>query len=296
MRKLLFLMTALSLALVSCDEPTPEGGGSQTGDNVALTLTSEGALIFNANGGFGTITYTLENGSASDIVVTTNQEEDNQWVINFNTSTPGEIGFSVKRNKTNFSRSCDVTVTCGNASFTVMVNQKSNTDIDETIEAPHLYGMYYGNRDGGDYNYYLILTDGELTDNGWGYEQGYGYFRQLSRNTPNAYYFTVDVYVTKADDGSLRVPDGEYELKFQGTGRGPIIEGGYSVYERTGADGWATESWNFEEGATLVVEGNRFEFVATLYDYENGIRGTRYFVTYEGDYTLFADHTGEIIE
>ena len=299
MRKL-FLLLAMGLMLVSCEEnkpePTPDPTPNPTpGDKVELALLSDGAMVFNANGGFGTIEYSIEGASASDIAVTTDQEEDNRWVININSSTPNEITFSVKRNQTSFARTCNIMVSCGEESFTVMVNQKSNDEIDETVEAPHLHGMYYGNRDGADYNYYLIFSNGDLVNNGWSYEQGYGYFRVLSRSTPNSYYYTVDLFVTKADDGTLTVPDGEYEVKFQGNGLGPVIEGAWSVYEFTDETGWVDESWNYSDG-TLTVEGNKFELLVTLYDFENGVRIGRHFVTYEGDYDLYDDSTGQVIE
>ena len=110
-----------------------------------------------------------------------------------------------------------------------------------------------------------------------------------------AYYYTVDLYSNKPDDGTLTVPDGEYEVKWQATGMGPVIEGGFSVYERMNDYGGVAESWNFSDGK-LIVEGNKFELLVTLYDFENGVRIGRHYVTFEGDYSLYNDSTGEKIE
>lgn len=301
--KKLFLLLAMGLMLASCEDNTPDNNGPTPtptptptpGDEVELTLLSEGAMVFSANGGNGTISYSITGASASDIVVTTNLEENNQWVIHINSETPNEITFSVKRNQTDFSRSCNITASCGEKSFTVMVNQKANSEIDETVVAPKLHGIYYGNRDGADYNYYLFFSDGELSGGDWAQEQGYGWFRKFTHNTPNAYYYTVDLYSNKPDDGTLTVPDGEYEVKWQATGIGPVIEGGFSVYERMNEYGGVAESWNYSDGK-LIVDGNKFELLVTLYDFENGVRIGRHYVTFEGDYSLYNDSTGQIIE
>ena len=46
--------------------------------------------------------------------------------------------------------------------------------------------------------------------------------------------------------------------------------------------------WSYSEG-TLSVEGNKFDLIVTLYDYENGVRIGRHHVSFEGDYELYDD-------
>ena len=287
MKKFLVLFAAMAMAFTACEpnnQPTPGGSGNGNGDDAVLTLTSEGALIFGATGGMGTIEYTLEN-AADDSQVTATTDTD--WIINFNYGD-NTVTFTVKRNMTNFSRSGNVTVSYGEQSFDVMVNQKSNTEIDESVEAPNLVGIYYGNRDKGDYNYYIMLTDGELTDHGM-VDDGMGNsFREFTYDTPNAYYYFVDLFCTTPDNGDLHIPDGTYTLDLGNTGRGNKFMQGYSIYRINDDKGQISMDWSYSEG-TLTVEGNKFDLIVTLYDYENGVRIGRHHVSFEGDYELYDD-------
>ncbi len=284
MRKLFVLMVATALSFAACEQSTESPRPNDGNGNAILTLTSDGAIIFGANGGIGTIEYTLENATDDNQIKAVT---DVDWIINFNYKE-GAVTFTVKRNNTNYSRSGNVTVSYGEESFDVMVNQKSNTEIDESIEAPNLVGIYYGDRDGGDYNYYIMLTNGELTDNGIMDDGNGNTYRSFTRQTPNAYYYIVDVFSITPDNGDLRVPDGTYTLNLKNNGKGNSFMQGFSIYALNDGIGNETESWNYSEG-TLTVEGNKFELLVTLYDYENGVRIGRHHVTFEGDYELYDD-------
>ena len=60
MKKLFLLLSVCLLAFAAC-EPTNSKTDAKTDANAELTLTSEQLINFDAAGGSGTITYTLEN-------------------------------------------------------------------------------------------------------------------------------------------------------------------------------------------------------------------------------------------
>jgi hypothetical protein len=55
-------------------------------------------------------------------------------------------------------------------------------------------------------------------------------FRKFTYDTPNAYYYFVDLFCTTPDNGDLRIPDGTYTLDLGNTGRGNKFMQGYSIY------------------------------------------------------------------
>ncbi len=281
MKKLFVLLTLLAVGLTACEKPAPEPSTSE----VVLTLTSEGAMVFDNNGGMGTITYTLENPVEGEKLEVS---ADCDWIININDSVDGEISFTVKRNQAGLGRSGNITAKYADKEFTVIINQKSNLDIDVTVEAPNLKGIYYGRRDGGSDNYYIMFTNGDLIFDSTQYDEYGRPYSLYLKNTPNAYYYIVDLFVDAEDDGSRKVPDGVYTLDLYNTGGGNQFMLGFSMYSLNDASGWATEEWNYSTGS-LVVEGNKMELTVTLYDYENSIELDRHFVTFEGEYELYDD-------
>ena len=83
MKKLFYLLLALPLVMVACDpdnpEPTPEPEPKPEVKDPVLTLTSAATLDFTAEGGNGTITYTLENAVEGTELEATCEAE---WVSN----------------------------------------------------------------------------------------------------------------------------------------------------------------------------------------------------------------------
>ena len=141
----------MMLMLSSCDktsEPTSEGN-DQTSE-VALSLTTDDLVWFDAEGGEGAIGYALENGSADMLEATASVD----WITNI--SIGETILYTVEANNSAEERSGVITLTCGNAEATVIVKQhgKVNTetgglstlksDYNFDIEGGVFVGAYVG--------------------------------------------------------------------------------------------------------------------------------------------------------
>lgn len=292
MKKIYFLLLALvSIAFIGCEEkptPEPEPEPQPTPGEYSFTLTSEGAINFDEKGGIGHITYNLENPTETGVVTCT---PDVDWIINVSTSEAGVITFTAKRNQANESRTTMLVAHYEDKSIEVMVNQRSNNEIDVTNVATNATGFYYGDYSdmGGDFNYYLILTDGEMVFLGRYEDPIYGAYDSYGYTTPNAFYYFLDVYAEMADDGSLRVPDGTYTYDSTASGLGGHIMPGYSLYQLNDESGFPMEQHLMYEGTTLVVEGDKIELTAVLVD-DDLMEVGRHFVTYTGEYQLVDNH------
>lgn len=114
LKNLFYLLLALPMMFVACEEepqpaPTPEAP--------KLTLTSEESAFINAEGGEGTITYTLENAVEGTELSAT---ADVDWI----SVTTGEtINYTVAANEDTALRTGVITVAYGSASFTVTIKQ-----------------------------------------------------------------------------------------------------------------------------------------------------------------------------
>lgn len=290
MKKIYFLLLALvSIAFIGCEEkPTPEPEPQPTPGEYSFTLTSEGAINFDNNGGIGRITYNLVNPTETGVVTCT---PDVDWIINVNTSEAGAITFTAKRNQTNESRTTMLVAHYEDQSIEVMVNQRSNNEIDVSNVATNATGFYYGDYSaaGGDFNYYLILTNGEMIFQGTFEDPIYGTYDSYSYTSPNAYYYFIDLYAEMADDGSLRVPDGTYTFDKSASGQGGHFMPGHSLYQLNDEGGFSSEQYLMYEGSTLVVEGDKIELTAVLVN-DDLMEVARHFVSYTGEYQLVDNH------
>ena len=120
MKKLFYLLLALPLAFVACEqteEPKP-----QVEKEAILTLTSEAVMNFDAAGGEGVITYTAKmvevTREAAEPKVEATCEAD--WVTNLTVAE--NITFTVTANEAE-ARETKVVVTFGDKSFEVAVKQ-----------------------------------------------------------------------------------------------------------------------------------------------------------------------------
>lgn len=287
----------MTMSVVACettdkpeDQPTPTPPTPGPSE-YSFKLTSDGAMVFDDMGGTSRIDYLLSD--TAETLDAIELSHDSDWILNLkdeglNEDGIGRISFTVKRNNGGETRSCTITATYKEQSFNVMINQRSNSDVDVTVTATSLVGFYYGNRDGGDYSYYIALTDGDIVYEGTVTDPTYGSYEKYTYSTPNAYYYLLDVYSTQpADKDNIRVPDGTYTYDTANTGLGDQIMSGFSLYQLNDAGGWPAEQWIFSN-ATLVVEGNRFELTANLVDDDYNQIGL-HFVTFEGDYQLIDD-------
>lgn len=126
LKNLFYLLLAMPLAFAACEEtpePTPEPEKKPT-----LTLTSDATMEFEAKGGEGVITYTLENAVEGTNLEATCEAD---WVLNV---TTGEtVTFSVSENEAEEARETKVVVAYGELSFEVAVKQEGKK---ETPKAP----------------------------------------------------------------------------------------------------------------------------------------------------------------
>ena len=129
LKNLFYFLLAMPLAFAACDEPVDEPVNPQPGDETKLTLTSNATMEFEATGGEGVITYTLENA-----VEGTNLEATCEagWVLNL---TAGEtVTFAVAENEATEARESKVVVAYGELSFEVAVKQAGKTETPKTPE------------------------------------------------------------------------------------------------------------------------------------------------------------------
>ena len=131
LKNLFYFLLALPLAFAACDEPVDEPVNPQPGDEAKtkLTLTSNATMEFEATGGEGVITYTLENA-----VEGTNLEATCEagWVLNL---TAGEtVTFAVAENEATEARESKVVVAYGELSFEVAVKQAGKNEAPKAPE------------------------------------------------------------------------------------------------------------------------------------------------------------------
>ena len=130
LKNLFYLLLAMPLAFAACNEteepqPQPQPGPEK---KTTLTLTSDATMEFEAAGGEGVITYTLENAVEGTNLEATCEAD---WVLNV---TTGEtVTFSVSENEAEEARETKVVVAYGELSFEVAVKQEGKK---ETPKAP----------------------------------------------------------------------------------------------------------------------------------------------------------------
>ena len=130
LKNLFYLLLAAPLAFVACEEtPEPEPQPQPEVNEPKLTLTSDATMDFDALGGKGTITYTLENAKEGTELTATCEAK---WVLNL---TAGEtVTFAVAENETEEARETKVVVAYGELSFEVAVKQAAKAETPKTPE------------------------------------------------------------------------------------------------------------------------------------------------------------------
>jgi hypothetical protein len=230
-----------------------------------LTLTSENSFKFGAEGGEGTITYTLENAvEGTELRATTTAA----WITDI---TVGEnITFAVTPNETTETRSDRIMVEYGAASFNVFINQEG-VEPFETFEAEMLILNGFGIiTDGSAYNMNIYLSDIGLSSG--------GYYQA------NATYYRLDLYWDDEplldEEGYRHITPGTYT--FDGSDNATDMSIGYTLsgYMKVNASGAGFERQSQFEAAELVVT----EDGLTLTAYVDGVK---HIVTYSGDTMFF---------
>ena len=134
MKKLFYLLLALPLAFVACDDPEP--GTDKPVEKTPVLKVTETTLNFEAKGGAGVINYSVENAVEGTEVEATCEAD---WVTDLTVAET--ITFNVAANDGE-AREATVVVTYGELSKSVAVKQaakgeepKPNTPVFETVTA-----------------------------------------------------------------------------------------------------------------------------------------------------------------
>ena len=132
LKNLFYLLLVAPLAFAACEEtpePEPQPQPQPEVNEPKLTLTSDATMDFDALGGKGTITYTLENAVEGTELTATCEAE---WVSNV---TAGEtVTFVVDENEATEARETKVVVAYGELSFEVAVKQAAKAETPKTPE------------------------------------------------------------------------------------------------------------------------------------------------------------------
>ena len=126
LKNLFYFVLALPLVFAACEpteEPTPEVKEPK------LTLTSFSEINFEAEGGQGTITYTLENAVEGVELTATCEAE---WVADVTVAE--SVTFTVTANEESEGRETKVVVAYGELSFEVAVKQSGKAEAPKTPE------------------------------------------------------------------------------------------------------------------------------------------------------------------
>lgn len=283
MKNIYAILAVVAMLFVAC-EPAVEGPGGQENEESQLKLTTSDAVSVGSGNAMGFIKYEiLESVEGAEVKA----EADVDWICDFDYSSTGQIGYSVKANPDAEPRTGVITVSYDKSSFTVTVTQKlSENPTNEYITATYLEGKYYGNYAGlqdGMYNYYVVFSDLGMnmdptaTDN---------------FTTPNAYYYLVDLYLDTppTDLNNIVVPNGVYEYDITNSGFMNTFTESCSWYRRVDASGFAMPEYevHYDKG-TLTVEDGKVTLEITL---EIDHMQKTHIVTYEGAHSL-VDCTNE---
>lgn len=254
MRKI-FIILAAALSFAACDNDSP------THDGIApkLTLTSESSIWFEADGGEGVITYTLENSVKGVKLKATPSVE---WITDI---TVGDsITYLVAANDSEEDRRGTITVEYDKESFSVSIMQRANLDIDVQFTGQYLDGsFYYDKVEGTDaYSYNLIISDKGMNHSGNLYD--------------DASYYIFDLYAaTPAENDVAVIPNGEYSLGIEK--KAGIINDGNSYLTKTTSSG--TTKLRYSK-LRFVVSNNKIEAFITLENDEV------HYVKYEGSLAI----------
>ena len=172
-----------------------------------LTVTSTSPIEFTADGGEGTIIYTVENPRDNATMTATVNQEAAGWISSF-TYADGKVTFTASANPDETERTATITLTYAygeneNATATVTVNQEGlvvtpTYDHELVLESGKAGGMYYGNAMGGDMIYVLHFNPRAFNGVYTGYH-------------PNSQYYVITLQApAPADLENIVLPAGNY--------------------------------------------------------------------------------------
>ena len=267
MKKLFYLLLCLPLAFAACTEPDTPGVENK---EYNLKVTSETILNFDAEGGDGVITYTLEEQTRFSPVGQPVVEAFcvDTWVSELTVAE--NITFKVAANDGE-ARETKIVVAYGEQEVEVAVKQASQTEVPEptdevVFEAQMFVGEYYGayyTPDAG--NYYVFLTD-------YGFDEE-GYF------LTNSVYYQLDLYSAlyegESVDGFVPIMPGTYTLDVNDTMAVGTIGYSYSGYLKTNDSAIEVDT-TFDSAVLVIEEDGSCVLTAE-------IEGVKHTVTFDGE-------------
>lgn len=265
MKKLFLLLSVCLLAFAACEPTNSKTDVNTEGANAELTLTSEQLLNFDAAGGSGIITYTLENVKEGTLPTA---ESGAKWVTDITVAET--ITFNVAANDTTEERNAVILVKYGAKNFSVHIKQQGDPYADWVVDVEFVATALNGEYQGYGYyspdpNYFAILSKNGTT--GW------------SDLYIDAYY-RFDIYskVAPSDENAPVLPLGVYTFDQYDLGEGDTFGNYYSVRLETFQNGQFKET-RIEDGIIYITE-NKFEALLKLVD------GKVHRVVYEGSLEL----------
>ena len=264
MKKFFLLFATVLFAFAACEPTTPEGPNTDDPNNGTeqgkATLTvAEKSVELAFYGGQGVINYTLANAEeGAKPTVEANQE----WVSNI--TVADKITFDVALNNITEQRAAIITVSYGEQSAQVFVNQAAGYEIDVEFTAKAINGEYYGTKYSADPNYFVVLS-----------EKGTTGFSDIYLDK----YYRLDIYSKTPKGDVLALPEGVYTFDYLDQGYGNTFGISYSYYLNPSQDGNYRETM-FDDGVIIVTE-NRVEAILVLKD-----NGEVHHVVYEGSLEL----------
>ena len=145
---------------------------------------------------------------------------------------------------------------------------------DVNMEATYLGGEYYGTDYTETYNYYLLLSDKGIGEDGY--------------VIPYGTYYQVDLYGLEGEvdeEGYIHVPAGTYTFDANDTTAEWTMGNYYSRYSKVNGDGTAYDAQSGFEAGQAVVTENSIVLEVT-------IAGVKHTVTYNGAPKLYVGGSG----
>ncbi len=251
LNKLFYLLIAVCAIFTACGESTTSEEQPAKG---YLTVIDE-QVSFDFYGGKAEIYYVISDG---DEGARPKAKTTAQWIksIEMDEQT---ITFNVEPNTTESKRVASLTISFGQQSYDVFVNQEGAWKVDIEYTAQAINGQYNGTKYG-DPNYFVILST-------------FGSYGEIWRGADT--YYRLDMYSTTAAGEVVTLPNGVYVYDMYDMGDGGTFGRSYSWFLDSLSDGSFYES-QFQDGVVIVTD-NKLEAWLKL-----AKNGQVHHVVYEG--------------
>lgn len=245
---------------VGCDTQT-QTDDSETG----LTFLSELPVVIDYKGGEVIVNFKIINPNPDNILTAVSPAE---WISEPIVKESGIIVFEVARNNTKYGRDAIIKILYGSDFFDLPVEQSARSEEEYTynMNATVFGGEYYGFKNSKQFNYFVQLGNGEISEN---------------NDAPNATYYYFDIYSNRRGGDHPILPNGTYTIDT--TMKEENLDPDSGKYSKlftkahiNDENGEPVEVFQVN-GGTITVTDNRFEAHLTMAD------GTIHNVVYEGE-------------